>query len=882
MTNQKLPKQNIIRNTGDIAPPQRTSVKSVKNPVTKQVIPETNAFQKIRPSSAQTSKNPQTQYNKQSPDNDPQKNKVVVETPFIQKIGEYNNDNKVTDNPNFGKQSLGVSMSSVSSASPDNVIKDVVQPKIISFNHSQHIYEDEARPTERKNGKQEYEIRDADTSINDAMPSVIAEKRNTPINTAEQNNFQANFQQDKTDQQIAGFFRGQKKINLQNKSQKKKRVRRKAPLLGFSLGAVTALFLIGVGVFVSFGYQSKKTIEVKGVQAINYLQEAKTNLKDKNFELASTNLLAAKQEFQDSQKELDKFGGKKLNLLKHIPVLSKVSSGKNVVDLGKNLTDAVYELSKISKLLDGLQNPFDLDKESSFSLATVLLEAQKHIDIARESLRKAEIASQGIKLKDLPKQYVGKIKTIQELLPLVNDNLEDTDRFAKIFLELFGHYGPRKYLIIFQNNQEMRATGGFIGSYGLLKTNAGKIEELKIEGIYNPDGQLRVNVVPPRPIQKISATWSTHDANWWPDFPRSAKKIAWFYEKTGGPTTDGVIAITPTVLEKMLTVTGPIEMPEYGLTVTDKNFIKVIQKQVEEDYDKEENKPKKILADLTPKLFARFFDLKSPKQMAEAVKVLLNALEEKHILLYFTDQESEKTVIDQKWAGKILNTDKDYLAVINTNINGYKTDGVIDEVINHQAKIETDGSVIDTVTITRKHRGGNTDYEWWNKVNSDYMRIYVPKGSELISVSGQTREFNEPRLAYDKLGFQIDPDVAREEKYTKIDPASGTRIYNEDNKTVFANWVYVSPHEQTTIIYKYKLPFKVDPSAEGKGGYSFLMQKQSGSTRSRLIAEIEFPFRWNATWLSPEDMNFDKENNKFIYKRNLNTDQFIGVVFKEK
>ena len=148
--------------------------------------------------------------------------------------------------------------------------------------------------------------------------------------------------------------------------------------------------------------------------------------------------------------------------------------------------------------------------------------------------------------------------------------------------------------------------------------------------------------------------------------------------------------------------------------------------------------------------------------------------------------------------------------VVDTNINGYKTDGVIKETINHQAKIESDGSVVDTVSITRKHQGGHTDYEWWNKVNSDYMRIYVPRGSKLISVNGQTREFNEERLSYDKLGFQVDSDVAKEEKYMQIDSASGTRIYEENNKTVFANWVYVSPQEQATITYKYRLPFKVN------------------------------------------------------------------------
>ena len=872
MTNQKLPKQNIIRNTGDIAPP-KGSVFGV------------SANNKSNQRSISTGSVVENNRQYRASNQPVQDNDDFDEQPFIHKINK--NDSAIKNNsPNNSSGKLSGKSDYIQRTpiqkTTDSVpvgVQENLQVRTISFNHTQHVNYD----------NQQLAKPDKFNNVQPKIENQLSTQENLTTASGELYNYQSTntSEQDAIDQQVEGFFSDNRRINLKNQAKDKQKLhkktpKKKAPLLGFTLGVSMAVFLIGGLVFLSLGYQSKKTIEVKGVQAINYLKEAKADLENKNFELASENLLAAKKEFEDSQKQLDKIGGQKLNLLKYIPILSKASSGKNLVDLGAYLTDSVYELSQTSKLLNGLQNPFASESKNSFSVTDLLMQLQPHLIKAKKSLAKAEIAGKNIKVEDLPTPYVDKIKTIQEILPLVNDNLADTDRFVKIFLELFGQKGPRKYLIVFQNNQEMRATGGFIGSYGLLETNAGKMEKLKIEGIYNPDGQLKVNVVPPRPIQKISATWSTHDANWWPDFPKSAKKISWFYEKTGGPTTDGVIAVTPTVLEKMLAITGPIEMPEYNLTVTDKNFIKVIQKQVEEDYDKEENKPKKILADLTPKIFTKFFNLKSPKQIAEAVKVLLNALEEKHILMYFTDREIENTVAEQGWAGKILDTDKDYLAVINTNINGFKTDGIIDEIINHQAKIETDGSVIDTVTITRKHRGGNTSYEWWNKVNSDYMRIYVPKGSKLISVSGQTREFTEPRLAYDKLGFQVDADVAKEEKYMKIDPASGTRIYDESNKTVFANWVYVSPHEQATIVYKYKLPFKVNPLVVGQGGYSLLMQKQSGSTRSKLIAEVEFPFRWRATWLHPEDMNFDKENNKFIYKHNLNTDQFIGVVFEEK
>ncbi len=663
----------------------------------------------------------------------------------------------------------------------------------------------------------------------------------------------------------------------------------KQPLGGFALATLTTVFVFGLMGWAFFGLQSKEEIEVRGVQAINYLSEAKVNLENKDFAAASTNLLSAKNEFTEAQRQLDKLGGKSLNIFKHLPGLSKVSSGKSVVDLGEDLTEAVYELSQISKLLEGVSGFLPSEaKETSgspgenTSLVKVLNEANKHIKVARQSLLDAEKVSRDIKIEDLPEEYRGKIKTIKELLPLVNKALDDSDDFVNIFLELFGANGPRRYLLVFENNQEMRATGGFIGSYGLLKTANGKIQDLKIEGIYNPDGQLKINVVPPRPIQKISATWSTHDANWWPDFPKSARKIAWFYEKTGGPTVDGVVAITPVVLQKMLTITGPIDMPEYNKIITDKNFIQAIQQEVEVDYDKEENKPKKILADLTPKLFDKFLDFKNPRQIGRAIKVITDSLNEKHILINFNNPKIDKMVKKQGWGGEILETDGDYLAVINSNINGYKTDGVIKEVIEHKAEIKSDGTIIDTVVITRKHNGGQTEYEWWNKVNSDYLRVYVPQGSKLLEVSGQTREFNEERLAYDKLGFQRDGDVEREEKSIRVDPDSGTRIYEENGKTVFANWVYVSPQEQVVLTYKYELPFKVKIDRENKDTYSFLMQKQAGAVNSRLISKIEFPFRWRIHWLEPQGMSLDKERNILSYKSGLDRDVFLGVVFKEK
>jgi hypothetical protein len=236
----------------------------------------------------------------------------------------------------------------------------------------------------------------------------------------------------------------------------------------------------------------------------------------------------------------------------------------------------------------------------------------------------------------------------------------------------------------------------------------------------------------------------------------------------------------------------------------------------------------------------------------------------------------------QGWSGEVLNTSKDYLSVINSNINGYKTDGVIDETIEHHADIQTDGSIIDEVAITRKHNGGNTPYDWWNKVNADYIRVYVPGNSQLLDASGQTREFVSPPLDYQALGFKKDPQVEQEEQEIKVDDATGTRIYSENHKTVFANWIYVSPGETVVLKYKYKLPFKLvfDALQHPVDSYSALYQKQSGSEGSSLISNISYLGDFNPIWKFPDDMK--TESNVMALKTKLDTDKFIGIAFQKK
>jgi len=422
--------------------------------------------------------------------------------------------------------------------------------------------------------------------------------------------------------------------------------------------------------------------------------------------------------------------------------------------------------------------------------------------------------------------------------------------------------------LLFQNNSEMRATGGFIGTYGLLTLDKGEIKKLSIKGIFDADGQLREKIIPPRPIQKISTAWSMHDANWFADFPTSAEKVAWFYEKTGGPTVDGVISFTPTVIERLMKLTGSVFMPNYGLTLTPENFVELIQYQVEVDYDQELNQPKKILADLAPLFIERLGQLSSPKRK-EALEIIFDCLKEKHILIYFRDSSLEKLSVEEGWSGQLLKTDKDYLSVVSSNICGYKTDRVIEESIQHQTEIQPDGSIIDTLTIKRHHQGGHFEYDWWNRVNADYLRVYLPLGSQLLSACGQTIEAYQPPVDYQKQGFKADPLVNSIENKMIVDPKTGTHIFEENNKTVFANWLYVSPGKTATLTYQYKLPFKIDLT-KSTDSYSLLIQKQSGSLASQFKHQLKFPADWRISWQYPDNLDFN----------DLRVDRFLGATFE--
>ncbi|MCK4919005.1 MAG: DUF4012 domain-containing protein [Candidatus Pacebacteria bacterium] len=642
---------------------------------------------------------------------------------------------------------------------------------------------------------------------------------------------------------------------------------------------VLVSFLISSFVFSLSFFQ--KEIEEKGrimgvgVEAFDNLKQAGQSVADNEFDESFGAFEDAKLNFSEAKRLTDELGLGLAGVINSLPINTPLSTAKNVSEAGENIAIAGENIAKLLDEISRLdQNNFSSASISGFGII---------IDEIAVNLREAENNISLINVAYVPDEMREKMKLVQKELPVVVDNLENLSEDFEVLTEIIGDNQPQKYLLLFQNNSEMRATGGFIGSYGILNMENGKVENMFIDGIFNPDGQLKEKIVPPMPIQKISASWSMHDANWFADFPTSAQKVASFYEKTGGSTVDGVISFTPNVIEKVLRITGPIRMDEYDMTIDSENFISMSQMQVEELYDKQENKPKKFLVDLMPVIFEKMFNNEGMSKQEKLqryldfINIVEESLKEKHIMFYHRDSEIENMILRRGWGGQMLNSSGNYLSVINSNINGYKTDVVVEESIDHLTEIQEDGSIINTVKITRVHTGGQSEYDWYNRVNSDYLRVYVPLGSVLLEASGHTVQEYVPPMDYDN--FRIDEDVKLIEDTIKIDLDSGTQIFTESGKTVFGNWVYVSPGEKVEVTYKYKLPYKIDFNSFTKPAdkYSMMVQKQSGSQGSGFSGTIKVPESWNILWESAGLITQDQKESYF--KGKLETDKIYGIVF---
>jgi len=405
--------------------------------------------------------------------------------------------------------------------------------------------------------------------------------------------------------------------------------------------------LILISPFFAFNqYQNliekKDTVLGKTASALTHLSLSGEAASAHDLYYTQFELQTASENFTEAEKELQNINLIIQGLLKITPKISdQYNTAAKLLDAAQKLSQSAANLSTALEnfqILDADQAKLNLTEKLS-SLKDTLNLILPDLKIAKNDLLEIDI-------REIPENFQDKIIMLQEILPVIENNVNQFINYSDLALQILGQDNFKRYLILFQNNNELRPTGGFIGSYALVDFDRGNIEKISIPGggPYDLKAGLKVNISAPRPLRILNQRWEFQDANWFADLPTSADKLSWFYEKSGGPTTDGIFFINASFVEKLLKITGPIDMPEYNKTITSENFINEIQKSVEFEYDKTINKPKQIIADLAPKLLEKIMQA-DKITLIDLLDLVFNGLNEKEIQLYFKNYSLEKFVL---------------------------------------------------------------------------------------------------------------------------------------------------------------------------------------------------------------------------------------------
>lgn len=601
-------------------------------------------------------------------------------------------------------------------------------------------------------------------------------------------------------------------------------------------------------------------IEREAQNGFSDLLAAGEAVQTRDFDGARLSFQAASLDFAEAERRLGLIGGLVSNVARILPIPTRASAAAPALAAGRELALGGSLLSAGLATLDSAGDPM----AKIAALKKSLNDSMPHIDQAAASIAAIDSAV-------VPEEFRGRFMMAQTETPKLVDTLRRATKVAAILPAIAGADAPKRYLVVFQNSTELRPTGGFVGGYALLDIDRGQVKNVEIPGggSYDLKGSLRLNLAAPQPLRLINPRWQFQDANWSPDFPTSAQTLTRFYEQSGGPTTDGVIAMNESLIERMLEVLGPIELAKYGKTIDAKNFYPEIQKQVELDYDKTENKPKQILADMAPTLLTRLFAA-NQETLMKLAGVLDEAVAIRDLQFWMRDESLQADVASLGWSGELKQTEGDYLNIVHTNIAGQKTDAVMADTVDHSVKILADGSGIVTLTLKRAHNGQKGDL-FSGVRNVDYLRVYVPRGSELVEAAG----FEKPDPKLFKIpaaDLATDQAIADQENSAVVDRASGTTTSEESGKTVFANWVQTDPGATSDIQLTYRLPLgavelreqPADRLADlraalrlpakatpGRLTYSLLVQKQSGLAPITFNSNLETPRGSRTVWSSP-------------------------------
>ncbi len=366
----------------------------------------------------------------------------------------------------------------------------------------------------------------------------------------------------------------------------------------------------------------------------------------------------------------------------------------------------------------------------------------------------------------------------------------------KVLGDLTGPDSDVRLLLLSQDTLELRPSGGFIGSYGILRFSHGtaRLEKFQAtEDLPDPSPPLPA---PPSLATYLVRPWTLGNANWSPDFPATATTAAELFRRQGGGDVDGVLALTELATARLVGALGGVQLPSYAKPVTEDGF------ETRAVFEVELKRPldvprKKFLIELADALFGRLFDLPADKlpAVADAVRRSVGAGD---VQLWFRDPARQALLVTGDVAGTLPPPDADFLMIVDANMTASKANLATTKQVDYRVERRPDGRLVGHVRVEVRNEGEASPI---NPLYNSYLRVYVPPGTELLNPG--------------------DPTV--------------TALLRDGRYQVFAQQVFVPPKEQRVVGFDYLLPASV-----GLGGtYRLTWVRQVGTGRDSLRLAVD-------------------------------------------
>lgn len=386
------------------------------------------------------------------------------------------------------------------------------------------------------------------------------------------------------------------------------------------------------------------------------------------------------------------------------------------------------------------------------------------------------------------------------------------------FLSLLWHDQRKRYLIVFQNADEIRPTGGFMWSMGLVDIFKGKIKLFEKKDVYAIEWDLKgakyERLPAPKWISELTPVFWLRDANYYANTKDSSNSIKFFTDKAG-LKIDGIIYINQNILLKFLELTGPVHFEQLWMDITHENFSEIMSLMVEAKVSKTSTleSPKRILFDFM-EVFTK--KLLSDAKYVDYLQLLMQEAQNRDVLMWSFNKKDNEFLRAMKLTGEIdYDASLDSIYPVYTSLSGNKSDRYMNYLYNH--------------TVTKNKE--NCDYEITQNIKSSHNMW--KKSRNRIQSLMKKYNLNTPNL------FKIQW-ADRNRQYVRIILPENAQITPQKNMEIVdygkrkgIEFFLTTPEQQASYYaFSYTLP---NPSCKP---YSFILYKQPGMKKFDVRLDI--------------------------------------------